>query len=47
MTIYSDEAHRREAEACGFDLFLPKPPAFEETANAIETAKERFLSVQG
>jgi CheY-like chemotaxis protein len=46
MTIYSDEAHQREAEACGFDLFLPKPPALEETADAIETAKERFLTVQ-
>jgi CheY-like chemotaxis protein len=47
MTIYSDAAHQREAEACGFDLFLPKPPALEEIANAIETAKERFLTVQG
>jgi two-component system, chemotaxis family, CheB/CheR fusion protein len=46
MTIYSDEAHQREAQACGFDLFLPKPPALEETANAIETARERFLAGQ-
>lgn len=43
MTIYSDEPHRREAEACGFHLFLPKPPAYDEIANVIEIAKERFL----
>ncbi len=42
MTIYSDEAHRREAESCGFDLFLPKPPAYEEIADVIEIAKARF-----
>lgn len=44
MTIYSDEGHRHEAEACGFHMFLPKPPAYDEIANVVETAKEHFLT---
>ena len=42
LTSYTDEAHRRECEISGFDLFLAKPVSIEQITSVIEPAKERF-----
>jgi CheY-like chemotaxis protein len=44
VTSYSDDAHRRECEASGFDVFLAKPPSIDDVTPVIEKAKERFLT---
>lgn len=44
VTSYSDNAHRRECEASGFDIFLAKPPSIDDVTALIEKAKERFLT---
>jgi len=44
LTSYSDEAHRRECEASGFNVFLAKPPSVDEVASVLRQAKERFLT---
>jgi CheY-like chemotaxis protein len=42
ITSYSDEAHRRECEASGFNVFLAKPTSADELSALISTAKQRF-----
>jgi CheY-like chemotaxis protein len=44
VTSYSDEAHRRECQASGFNVFLAKPPSIDDVAAALQTAKDRFLT---
>jgi CheY-like chemotaxis protein len=44
ITSHDDEAHRRECEVSGFDLFLAKPVSIDQIRSVIETAKERFLA---
>jgi len=45
LTAHSDEEHRRECEANGFDMFLAKPACLEELGGLVETARARFLPV--
>jgi CheY-like chemotaxis protein len=42
VTSYSDEAHRRECEASGFNAFLAKPPSVDEVSAIVASAKQRF-----
>jgi CheY-like chemotaxis protein len=42
VTSYSDEAHRRECEASGFNAFLAKPPSVNEVSAIVFAAKQRF-----
>jgi len=45
LTAYSDEEHRRECAANGFDLFLEKPASLDQIERLVESAKARFLPV--
>ncbi|HZZ29558.1 MAG TPA: response regulator [Pirellulales bacterium] len=44
LTSHSDEPHRKECEASGFELFLSKPVSIEDVGHVIQLAKKRFLA---
>jgi CheY-like chemotaxis protein len=44
LTSHSDESHRNECEASGFELFLSKPVSIDDVGNVIQMAKKRFLT---
>lgn len=45
LTAYSDQEHRRECAAHGFDLFLEKPASLHQIEQLVQSAKAKFLPV--
>jgi CheY-like chemotaxis protein len=44
VTSYTDEAHRQECVASGFNRFLSKPVSIDDLAGVIKAAKARISS---
>ena len=42
ITTYTDDAHRRECEVAGFDLFLSKPATVADIERVIQTVRGRM-----